>query len=57
MKIKVFAMSQMICHLHTDCLYMYVPFQTFCQRYVEIENTLAHYDPSTGTSKRTGKTV
>ena len=32
-------------------------FQAFCQRYIELENTLAHYDPSTGTSKRTGNIV
>jgi len=32
-------------------------FQAFCQRYIEIERTLEYYDPTTGTSKRTGNTV
>jgi len=34
-----------------------VLFQAFCQRYIEIENTLEHYDPCTGTSKRPGNAV
>jgi len=41
-----FAPVLTLCHL---C----VLFQAFCQRYIELENTLAHYDPLTGTSKRT----
>jgi len=40
---------------HVLCLH--VVLQAFCQRYIEIERTLAYYDPATGTSKRSGNPV